>query len=462
MRDVSARRRAERQLVHNQDRLSYLAHHDPLTELLNRLGLERRLPAVIEAARRGNWNVAFLYLDIDHFKKINDLRGHTCGDRLLQIAGERLRGCLSAEDLIVRMGGDEFVVVASELRDPSNADAIAARIRKVLAEPFEVEGVPLQVTSSVGVSIFPSDGEDYEVLLKNADIALYEAKDSGRDAYRLFANGMTRRVSERLATEHDLREGIRSGQFYLDFQPLIDLKTHRIASLEALVRWRHPIRGRVPPNEFIEIAEKAGLILDIGEFVLREACRQISEWSEAGVTVVPVAVNVSSHQLERQSILPLVESATQTARIDPKLLHIELTESAFMGGAQSHAQLLTDLRAMGVEISVDDFGTGYSSLAYLKYLPVDCLKIDRAFIRDMHTSENDEAIVKAIVEMASSLGLATVAEGVETLDQVRRLRELGATYAQGFYFSPPLAADECGRLLQQNLSYTVKQRVLTA
>jgi diguanylate cyclase (GGDEF)-like protein/PAS domain S-box-containing protein len=460
MRDVSARKRAERQLVDNQDRLGYLAHHDPLTELLNRLGLERRLPAVIEAARCGNSNVAFLYLDIDHFKKINDLRGHTCGDRLLQIAAARLRSCLAANDLIVRMGGDEFVVVASELRDTSNAEAIATRIRKVIAEPIEVEGVPLQVTASIGVSIFPSDGADYEVLLKNADIALYEAKDAGRDTYKLFAGGMTRRVSERLATEHDLREGIRGGQFYLDYQPLIDLKTRRIASLEALVRWRHPIRGRVPPNEFIEIAEKAGLIVDIGEFVMREACRQISEWSAAGATVVPIAVNVSSRQLERQNIPELVESATQAARIEPKWLHIELTESAFMEGGQAHVQMLKDLRAVGVEVSIDDFGTGYSSLAYLKFLPVDCLKIDRAFIRDMHATESDDAIVKAIINMASSLGLTTVAEGVETLDQVRRLRELGATYAQGFYFNPPLAADECGRLLQQNRGYTAKSRVI--
>ena len=461
LRDVSARKKAERQLVHNQDRLSHLAHHDALTGLLNRLGLERRLPGLIEAAEAGQWHVAFLYLDIDHFKKINDLRGHTVGDRLLQIAAERLRTCLSADDLIVRMGGDEFVVVASELRDQSGAALIATRIREKLAEPYEVDGQELKVTSSVGVSVFPDDGADYEVLLKNADIALYEAKDSGRDTYTLFSRHLTSRVSERLAIEHELRDAIRGGQFFLEYQPLIDLDTNRVASLEALVRWRHPRRGLVPPMQFIEIAETAGLIADIGEFVMREACRQIGEWERAGATVVPVAVNVSSRQFERQAIVALVTSATEAAGISPRLLHVELTESAFMDGHERHVQHLSDLRALGVEVSVDDFGTGYSSLAYLKHLPIDCLKIDRAFVRDMHV-ENGAAIVTAIIHMAASLNLVTVAEGVETAEQVRRLRELGATYAQGFFFSPPLAADVCGRLLRESggQSDTMRMRAL--
>jgi diguanylate cyclase (GGDEF)-like protein/PAS domain S-box-containing protein len=462
LRDVSARKNAERQLVHNQDRLSHLAHHDALTGLLNRLGLERRLPALIEAAEIGRRHVAFLYLDIDHFKKINDLRGHACGDRLLQIAAERLTACLSADDLIVRMGGDEFVVVASDLRDTAGAAAIATRIRQKLAEPFEVDGQQFKVTSSVGVSVYPDDGADYERLLKNADIALYESKGSGRDSFTLFSSSLTSRVSERLALEHELRDAIRDGQFYLNYQPLIDLQTNRIASLEALVRWRHPRRGLVPPMEFIEIAEKAGLIADIGEFVMREACRQIGQWRQAGASVVPVAVNVSSLQFERQGILTLVKSATEAAGISPRLLHVELTESAFMDGHERHVQLLSDLRALGVEVSVDDFGTGYSSLAYLKHLPIDCLKIDRAFVRDMHTGENADAIVTAIIHMAGSLNLVTVAEGVETLEQVRRLRELGATYAQGFFFSPPLAADVCGRLLSEagGQSDTLRMRSL--
>ncbi|MEP7244848.1 MAG: EAL domain-containing protein [Gammaproteobacteria bacterium] len=459
LRDVSARKKAERQLVDNQDRLSHLALHDALTGLLNRHGLERRLPDVIASAERDNYHVAFLYLDIDHFKKINDLRGHACGDRLLQIAADRLRACLSATDLTVRMGGDEFVVVASELRDAAGAASIAVRIRQKLAEPFDVDGQQFQVTSSVGVSVYPDDGADYELLLKNADIALYEAKDAGRDKYTLFAGSMNARVSERLAIEHELRDAIRGRQFFVEYQPLIDLRTNRIASLEALVRWRHPKRGLVPPNSFIEIAEKAGLIDDIGEFVMREACRQIGEWRNEGRAVVPVAVNVSSLQFERQGILGLVSSATEAAGIEPKLLHVELTESAFMDGHERHVSLLRELRDLGIEVSVDDFGTGYSSLAYLKHLPIDCLKIDRAFVRDMHTGDNGDAIVTAIIRMAASLGLSTVAEGVETLEQVRRLRELGATYAQGFYFSPPLAADVCGRLLVEATGINDTQQV---
>ena len=446
LRDVSARKKAERQLVHNQERLTHLAHHDALTGLLNRLGLERRLPAVIEAAARDGCSVAFLYLDIDHFKKINDLRGHPCGDRLLQICAGRLRKCLAADDLIVRMGGDEFVVVAAELRNASDAAVIAARVREKLAEPFEIESDHFNVTSSVGVSVYPQDGAEYEVLLKNADIALYESKDAGRDTFTLFAAGMVRQVSERLALEHDLKGAIRDGQFYLEYQPLVDLATSRIASLEALVRWHHPIRGRVPPMEFIDIAEKAGLITEIGEFVMRQACRQIREWQQGGAVVVPVAVNVSTRQFERQNIIQLVRSATEAVGIEPKLLRVELTESAFMDGHERHVCLLRELRELGVEVSVDDFGTGYSSLAYLKHLPIDCLKIDRAFVRDMGVGGGD-AIVEAIIRMATSLGLTTVAEGVETPVQARRLQELGATYGQGFYFSRPVAADVCGRLL---------------
>jgi predicted signal transduction protein with EAL and GGDEF domain len=313
------------------------------------------------------------------------------------------------------MGGDEFVVVASELRDPAGAAIIATRLREKLAEPFEVDGQEFKITSSVGVSVYPEDGADYEVLLKNADIALYEAKDSGRDAFTLFSSNLTSRVSERLAIEHELRDAIRGGQFFLEYQPLIDLHKNRIASLEALVRWRHPRRGLVSPMQFIEIAEKAGLIADIGEFVMREACRQVGEWQRAGVAVVPVAVNVSSRQFERQSILGLVTSATEAARISPRMLHVELTESAFMDGHERHVRLLSELRALGVEVSVDDFGTGYSSLAYLKHLPIDVLKIDRAFVRDMNVGENGDAIVTAIIRMAASLHLSTVAEGVETI-----------------------------------------------
>jgi diguanylate cyclase (GGDEF)-like protein/PAS domain S-box-containing protein len=459
--DVSARKRAERQLAHNQDRLAHLAHHDMLTGLLNRLGLERRLPEIILNARYEGTSVAFLYIDLDHFKKINDLRGHACGDKLLQIAAERLRNCLPATDLIVRMGGDEFVVVSGGLREAGLAAAIAGRVRDELAAPFEIEGQHLKVTASIGVSSYPQDGADYAILLQNADIALYESKESGRDNFSLFTAEMTRRVSERLALELELREAIHSGQFYLDYQPLVDPKTQRIASLEALVRWQHPQRGKIPPLHFIGIAERTGQICEIGAFVIREVCQQIGAWQQAGVVPVPVAINVSSKQLEQRNIIQVLKSSLASAQISPSLLRIEITESVFMDAADVRVQHLNELRQLGIQVSVDDFGTGYSSLAYLKHLPVDCLKIDRAFVRDITAGGADEEIVKAIIHMADKLGLSTVAEGVETQEQARRLSELGATYIQGYYYSPPVAADACGRLLRpQSFNYAFEKAVL--
>ena len=467
LRDISARKNAERALLDNQHRLTQVAHHDTLTGLLNRMGLQNRLPDVIEQAERTKRPVAFLYLDIDHFKKINDLHGHACGDRLLQMASERLRASVTATDLIVRMGGDEFVVIAMGVRDATAAGTIATRIREKLASPFEVDGQEISVTSSVGVSVFPDHGAEYEVLLKNADIALYEAKDGGRDTHRVFARSMNTRVNERLTIEHSMRAALRENQFYVDYQPIVDLRTNKLEGLEALMRWRHPTRGLVPPAVFIDVAEKSGLIAELGEFVLNEVCRQIRKWDDKGADPVPVAVNVSGRQFERQDIVNLVAHAAATAGIDVRMIHVELTESAIVEGNERHLGVMRGLRALGVPVSIDDFGTGYSSLAYLKNLPIDCLKIDRAFVRDMITSVNGDAIVTAIISMAGSLGLRTVAEGVETLEQLKRLRELGATMGQGFYFSPPLSAEAAERLLteasrRQKLTETLRLRTLSA
>jgi diguanylate cyclase (GGDEF)-like protein/PAS domain S-box-containing protein len=467
LRDVSARKNAERALVDNQKRLTQAAHHDTLTGLLNRLGLQHRLPDVIEQAQRTKRPVAFLYLDIDHFKKINDLHGHARGDRLLQMVAERLRASVASSDLVVRMGGDEFVVIATGVRDSSAANTIAVRIREKLAAPFEVDGTEISVTGSVGVSLFPEHGGEYEVLLKNADIALYESKDGGRDTHRIFARSMNTRISERLTIEHSMRAAIRDNQFYVDFQPIVDLRTNKLEGLEALMRWRHPMRGLVPPAVFIEVAEKSGLIAELGEFVVHKVCRQIRKWQDMDVEPVPVAVNISARQFERQDIANLVAHAASTAGIDVRMVHVELTESAIVEGNERHLAVLRGLRALGVPVSIDDFGTGYSSLSYLKNLPIDCLKIDRSFVRDMITSTNGDAIVTAIISMASSLGLRTIAEGVETLEQLKRLRELGATMGQGFYFSPPLSAEAAERLLseaarRQKLTETLRLRTLSA
>jgi diguanylate cyclase (GGDEF)-like protein/PAS domain S-box-containing protein len=467
LRDVSARKNAERALVDNQQRLSQVAHHDALTGLLNRLGLQNRLKEVIEQANRTKRPVAFLYLDIDHFKKVNDLHGHACGDRLLQRVAERLRGSVAASDLVVRMGGDEFVLIATGVRDLAAANTIAIRIREKLAAAFEVDGEEIQVTGSVGVSVFPEHGADYDVLLKNADIALYEAKDGGRDAHRVFARSMNTRVNERLTIEHSMRAALRENQFYVDYQPIVDLRTNKLEGLEALMRWRHPVRGLVPPAVFIDVAEKSGLIAELGEFVLNNVCMQIRKWQDKGAEPVPVAINVSGRQFERQDIANLIAHAAAGAGIDVRMVHVELTESAIVEGNERHLGVLRGLRALGVPVSIDDFGTGYSSLSYLKNLPIDCLKIDRSFVRDMITSVNGDAIVTAIIRMASSLGLRTIAEGVETLEQLKRLRELGATMGQGFYFSPPLSVEAAERLLseaarRQKLTETLRLRTLSA
>ena len=467
LRDISARRNAERALKDNQQRLTQVAHHDALTGLINRMGLQNRLPDIIEQAQRTRRPVAFLYLDIDHFKKINDLHGHACGDRLLQMVADRLRGSVAASDIVVRMGGDEFVVIATGVRDAHAADTIASRIREKLNAPFEVDGQEIAVTSSVGVSVFPDHGADYEVLLKNADIALYESKDSGRDTHRVFARSMNTRVNERLTIEHSMRAALRENQFYVDYQPIVDLRTNKLEGLEALMRWRHPARGLVPPAVFIDVAEKTGLIAALGEFVLQSVCRQIRKWHDRGAEPVPVAINVSGRQFERQDIANLVAHAAASAGIDVRMIHVELTESAIVEGNERHLGVMRGLRALGVPVSIDDFGTGYSSLAYLKNLPIDCLKIDRAFVRDMITSVNGDAIVTAIISMANSLGLRTIAEGVETLEQLKRLRELGANMGQGFYFSPPLGVEAAERLLteasrRQKLTETLRLRTLSA
>jgi diguanylate cyclase (GGDEF)-like protein/PAS domain S-box-containing protein len=467
LRDISARKNAERALVDNQQRLTQVAHHDALTGLLNRMGLQNRLPDIIEQAKRTKRPVAFLYLDIDHFKKINDLHGHACGDQLLQRVADRLRGSVAASDLVVRMGADEFVVIATGVRDVNAAGTIASRIREKLNAPFEVDGQEISVTSSVGVSVFPEHGADYEVLLKNADIALYESKDGGRDTHRVFARSMNTRVNERVTIEHSMRAALRENQFYVDYQPIVDLRTNKLEGLEALMRWRHPARGLVPPAVFIDVAEKSGLIAELGEFVLNSVCGQIRKWQDKGAEPVPVAVNVSGRQFERQDIANLVAHAASTAGIDVRMIHVELTESAIVEGNERHLGVMRGLRALGVPVSIDDFGTGYSSLAYLKNLPIDCLKIDRAFVRDMITSVNGDAIVTAIINMAGSLGLKTVAEGVETLEQLKRLRELGANMGQGFYFSPPLSVEAAERLLteasrRQKLTETLRLRTLSA
>jgi diguanylate cyclase (GGDEF)-like protein/PAS domain S-box-containing protein len=448
-RDISARRRLERQRRAHRRRLIRLAHRDSLTGLPNRLNLKSRLPKLVAAAQREGSTLALLYIDLDHFKDVNDSLGHSCGDRLLVAIAKRLRGCISADDMVVRMSGDEFIVIAQGLPAASAVDYIARRIQEALSAPIEIEGVRLSIISSIGISLCPADGTNLEQLLKHADIALYRAKSRGRGNHQFFTGDMQAELSDRLELEHALRRAIDGGQLFIEYQPSFDLDTGAPAGFEALVRWNHPHLGIVPPGRFIPIAEQGNLILELGLWVLRHVCRQLADWHLEGLPLLPVSINVTPRQFEHGRLVDTVAGLTREFDIDANLLHFEITESAAMQHSEQHLGALQALRQLGSRILIDDFGTGYSSLSYLKHLPIDTLKIDRAFVRDMATDSNDAAIVSAIIGIARSLGLHTVAEGVETQQQLDCLRKLGCKTAQGFFFSRPLPAPAARVLLEK-------------
>jgi diguanylate cyclase (GGDEF)-like protein/PAS domain S-box-containing protein len=449
-RDVTARRNLERQRRAHRRRLARLAHRDALTGLPNRLYLQLRLPQLISDAEREHSLLALLYIDLDHFKDVNDSLGHSSGDRLLTSVAKRLSGCTSADDLVVRMSGDEFIVIAVGLPAASAVDYIARRIQETLSAPIDIDGVRLGIVASIGISIYPSDGANLEQLLKHADIALYQAKSRGRGNHQFFTDEMKARLSDRLELEHALRRAIGTEQLLLEYQPSFDLESKAAVGFEALLRWNHPQLGLVPPGRFIPIAEQGNLILELGVWVLRRVCRQLAQWQAEGLPLLPVSVNVAPRQFDHGRLVETVAALTREFGIDANLLHFEITESAVMHNSEQHLGALQALRNLGSRILIDDFGTGYSSLSYLKHLPIDTLKIDRAFVRDMATDTNDAAIVSAIIAVAGSLGLQVVAEGVETAEHVECLLKLGCRTAQGFYFSRPLAAEAC-RVVLENL-----------
>lgn len=448
VRDLTARRQAEARLKDNERKLEHLANHDPLTGLPNRVYLSYRLPALIDEVARLGHKLAVFHIDIDSFKTVNEVSGHEVGDKYLTAVAERLRGAVATEDLVARISGDEFVVVV-RAAEPGVFQIVAKRIGERLREPLSVSGRSFTLSSSAGIARFPDDGRDAADLLRHADIALYHAKKRGKDLFLPFEKEMTTKVNERAALEQALRDAIAERNIAIHLQPMLELGTEKVVGLEALARWHHPEFGNVPPAQFIPVAEDCGLIIDLGEAVLRQACMQLAEWLATGVPVVPIAINVSAQQLQRVNLTELIRSATRDAGISPELIEIELTESVIMTEIERHIGTLSALRAMGVKVSIDDFGTGYSSLSYLKHLPIDFLKIDRSFVRDMTTDENDAAIVSAIINMAKSLHLRTIAEGVETLEQATRLAAAGCDFAQGYYYSSPLPAKECGMLLRE-------------
>jgi len=447
--DISHRKEAQEQERQNRRRLAKLAEQDALTGLPNRLYLHNRLPRVLAKVAAGQRLLALIYVDVDNFKNINDSRGHGCGDQLLQVLAKRMRAALAAHDLVARMGGDEFVVVASLLPDAGSIENLALRLRTAVSAPIAIGGETLTVTASLGVAVFPNDGPDIKTLLKHADIALYQAKEAGRNCHRYFCADMDLRFSEHVAIEQALRHAVGTSQIFMEYQPVIDLRTGRVASLEALMRWRHPDRGVIPPGQFIPVAEKTGLIIELGLQVLTQVVKQIRAWLDAEVPIVPIAVNVSPLQFDRTDFAAEVARVAAEARVDPRWLKFEITESALMKEPDKLIGTLQTLRKLGSHVLIDDFGTGFSSLSYLDRLPVDTLKIDQAFVRNLEGESAKTPIIDAVLELAQRLRLTTVAEGVETEEQAEMLRNRGCDFAQGYFYSKPVAARQCLKMLQE-------------
>ncbi|CAI8738328.1 diguanylate cyclase [Methylocaldum szegediense] len=431
-----------------EDRIQRLAFYDPLTGLPNRALLMDRAAQALALSARDNKETSLLFLDLDRFKMVNDSLGHHVGDGLLRSIAGRLRSCLRESDTVSRLGGDEFVVLLPETGSEEAAQT-AERILGVVAQPYLIEDYRLSTTPSIGISVYPRDGSDVEALVKHADTAMYQAKEKGRNTYQFFTEDMNFAVLERLTIESGLRQALDHGAFVLEFQPQYDIATHRLVGLEALIRWQHPEWGRVPPSRFIPIAEDSGLIVLIGEWVIHEACRQNVYRQSLGFEKVPVAVNIASPQFI-QRFEDVVERVLSETGMEPQYLELELTEGIVMQGESSIQKRLHKLKDMGVKLAIDDFGTGYSSLSYLKRFPIDRLKIDQSFVRDIIDDQDDLAITRAVISLGHSLRLLVIAEGVETEQQLAFLREVGCDQAQGFYFSPPLSIKALGDWFFQN------------
>jgi diguanylate cyclase (GGDEF)-like protein/PAS domain S-box-containing protein len=432
--------------------ISHSAQHDILTGLPNRTLLHDRVGRAIALAERRGSKVAVLSLDLDGFKHINDSLGHSVGDRLLQSMGERLAACVRVSDTVSRQGGDEFVVLLSEVEELEDAGHTAARMLQAVAQIQSIDQHDLHITTSIGVSVFPDDGPDAETLIKNADTAMYQAKENGRQSYQFFKPAMNERAVQRQSIEESLRRALERQEFTLHYQPKVNLRTGAVTGAEALIRWTHPTRGSISPAEFIPIAEECGLILPIGAWVLREACGQARAWADAGLPARTMAVNVSAIEFRGEGFLEGLFSILEETRLDPASLELELTESVLIKRADSAASLLHALRQRGVQVAIDDFGTGYSSLSYLRKFPVDALKIDQSFVRQIGAAGEDTTIVTAVIAMARSLRLRVVAEGVETQEAAAFLRALQCDEAQGYYFSRPVPPQAFAKLLQNGIA----------
>jgi len=434
--DVTERQSAQARIVH-------MARHDALTDLPNRVLLRERLDHELKRVKRGEC-LAMLCLDLDHFKSVNDTLGHPIGDELLKRVADRLRGCTREPDTVARLGGDEFAIIMTQLQDPADVSVLAQRVRDSISKPYQIDGHQIVTDISIGISMAPHDGTDPDILIKNADLALYGAKADGRGTYRYFESEMDARMKARRDLEMDLRQALANKEFELYYQPLVNLKSNEISTLEALLRWNHPTRGMISPADFIPIAEETGLIIAIGEWVLNTACKETANWPEH----IKVAVNVSPAQLKSRSVLKMVTTALADSGMPASKLQLEITETVLLQNTFATLETLHKLRKLGVQIALDDFGTGYSSLSYLRSFPFDKIKIDRSFIKDLSNGAEPLAIVHAVAGLAKCLNMISTAEGVETQQQLDTLQSVGCTEMQGYLFSRAIPAKDMEKFLR--------------
>lgn len=439
--DITERKRSELQI-------KKMAYSDQLTTLPNRTLLLDRLNQAVANTTQNSSTLAVFLLDLDRFKIFNDTMGRATGDQLLIEVGRRLQRQIRCSDTLARMGGDEFCFVATNPGKELNATNIAQKFIDSLFPAFRIGSNELYVTTSIGIAVFPDDGGDAETLIKNAELAMYSAKEAGRNRYNFYSPGMNQKAHIRMELENGMRNALERGEFFLEFQPIMNAHTRIVAAAEALVRWNHPTRGRIPPNEFIPLAEETGLILPLGEWVLRTVCSNMKTWNDAGLPQIRLSVNVSSRQIEQQDFAEIVRNVFQATGANAAQLEIELTESCLVNHASSNLAEVFDLRHLGISIAIDDFGTGYSSLGYIKTLPIDHIKIDRSFVTDISSNIQDQAIVEAIIAMSQKLGIQNIAEGVETLEQLEFLQGQGCNEIQGYYFHRPLSVEALEALLK--------------
>jgi diguanylate cyclase (GGDEF)-like protein/PAS domain S-box-containing protein len=446
--DVSAARAMSDQMTHS-------AQHDVVTNLPNRLLLNDRITQSISLARRQKRPIALIFLDLDRFKNINDSLGHATGDKLLQSVSKRLLAGVRGSDTVSRQGGDEFVILLSEITHPEDAATSAKKLLHSLRAPHSIGGQELHINGSIGISVYPKNGEDAETLIKNADTAMYHAKESGRDNFQFFTADMNLKAVERQSLEGSLRRALEREEFLLHYQPEVNLDTGEITGVEALIRWQQPDRGLIAPSQFVPVAEDCGLIVHIGRWVLREACRQARAWQNAGLPPLPIAVNVSAVEFRDKGFVEGVRAILSETGLQARYLELELTERVLMQDAESTASVLQELKMMGVHLAVDDFGTGYSSLSYLRQFPIDVLKIDRSFVHRITADPDDSSIVSAIIHMGKSLKHRVIAEGIETQEEMAYLQTQRCTEGQGYLFSRPLCAAQFAHLLEMSIRDTV-------